>query len=326
MDLSKSPFPGMDPYLEKFWRDVHHRLCTYACDALQPQLRPALLAQIDERPIVESDAAEDRPIFPDVKVVQEHARLRPAGESAAKEFEGAVSVAEPPLLLSVGPETPTEGFINIIDPSDGNRLVNVIEFLSPSNKLPGEGHKQYRQKQVELKKGRRQPDRDRPHSHGRLDGAGSPGNGSACVSNPLSRLCAPRLARRRVRILSCPHQSAPSHRQYSASREGRRRQARRPAYSRSDLPQRCLRPHRLPRSTRPAPTKRSGRMDQRDAQSRSAMLTRTPPVHSVFRDCLTTSRSRAVSARFGGAPREFDARFLGRAVLKRLLGGLSATE
>ena len=44
-----------------------------------------------------------------------------------------------------------EGFINIIDPSADNRLVTVIEFLSPSNKLPGDGKKEYLQKQLELK-------------------------------------------------------------------------------------------------------------------------------------------------------------------------------
>ena len=30
-----SPFPGMDPYLEQFWGDIHHRFITYACDQLQ---------------------------------------------------------------------------------------------------------------------------------------------------------------------------------------------------------------------------------------------------------------------------------------------------
>ena len=34
----RSPFPGMDPYLEQFWGDVHHRLITYTCDALQRHL------------------------------------------------------------------------------------------------------------------------------------------------------------------------------------------------------------------------------------------------------------------------------------------------
>ncbi|MGH7214012.1 MAG: DUF4058 family protein, partial [Tepidisphaeraceae bacterium] len=65
----KSPFPGMDPYLEQHWRDVHHRLCTYACDALQPQLRPALVARIEERLVVETED-RDRSIYPDVKVAE----------------------------------------------------------------------------------------------------------------------------------------------------------------------------------------------------------------------------------------------------------------
>lgn len=33
-----SPFPGMDPYLEQFWRDVHARLIIYAADQLQAKL------------------------------------------------------------------------------------------------------------------------------------------------------------------------------------------------------------------------------------------------------------------------------------------------
>ena len=41
----KSPFPGMDPHLEAHWRDVHARLILYACDQLEPQLPPALIAR-----------------------------------------------------------------------------------------------------------------------------------------------------------------------------------------------------------------------------------------------------------------------------------------
>ena len=34
----KSPFPGMDPYLEQSWRDVHAALIIYSRDQLQSQL------------------------------------------------------------------------------------------------------------------------------------------------------------------------------------------------------------------------------------------------------------------------------------------------
>jgi hypothetical protein len=34
----KSPFPGMDPYLEQHWRDVRHNLITFAQGLLNRQL------------------------------------------------------------------------------------------------------------------------------------------------------------------------------------------------------------------------------------------------------------------------------------------------
>ena len=43
-----SPFPGMDPYLEPFWLDVHARLVTYAADALAEQLPEDLVASTEE--------------------------------------------------------------------------------------------------------------------------------------------------------------------------------------------------------------------------------------------------------------------------------------
>ena len=141
----KSPFPGMDPYLEKYWRDVHHSLCTYARDALQPQLGSALRARLEERLVVESTLRQDRSIYPDVKIVQ-----RRGMEVSEPEPGGGVALEEP-LLLRVEDEPATEAFVTIIDTTTGGTLVTVIEFLSTSNKLPGEGQKQYRQKQRELK-------------------------------------------------------------------------------------------------------------------------------------------------------------------------------
>src|SRR5208282_2453096 len=65
-----SPFPGMDPYLEQFWGDIHHRLITYACDALQRQLPGGLLARVDERVFVEPADGQGRNIVTDVRVVE----------------------------------------------------------------------------------------------------------------------------------------------------------------------------------------------------------------------------------------------------------------
>lgn len=105
----KSPFPGMDPYLEQFWLDLHARLILYACDQLEDQLPGNLIARVEERIVF---------------IVEYH------GDPA------------------------TETFINILEAGPRQRLVTVIELLSLSNKLPGEGQQQYRQKQRELRDSR----------------------------------------------------------------------------------------------------------------------------------------------------------------------------
>ncbi len=53
----KSPFPGMDPYLEQFWPDVHARMIFYACDQLEEQLPGNLIARVEERVVLETEEA-----------------------------------------------------------------------------------------------------------------------------------------------------------------------------------------------------------------------------------------------------------------------------
>jgi hypothetical protein len=149
-----SPFPGMDPYLEAHWGDVHQRLVTYAAHQLQERLPPGLKARMQERVFVQSALGPERPIFPDVRVFE---RRRPApAVPRDRAGEGGVAVAErvtvaEPLIIRLPDETMTEGFIEILDVKSGNRVITVIEVLSPANKAAGEGQEKYRQKQQELK-------------------------------------------------------------------------------------------------------------------------------------------------------------------------------
>lgn len=55
----RSPFPGMDPYPEAHWLDVHPRLIVAAATVIQQQLGEDLVARIEERLLVE-DAAGRR--------------------------------------------------------------------------------------------------------------------------------------------------------------------------------------------------------------------------------------------------------------------------
>jgi hypothetical protein len=140
-----SPFPGMDPYLEAHWRDIHASLIIYARDALQGVLPRSLRARVEESVLLETPKGlGDHPLFPDVRVVEYTLKRGQETQSRA-----GAAVAEP-LLVEAEPERETETFLEIIDRESGNRVVTVIEFLSPSNKSPGPNRKQYLRKQREV--------------------------------------------------------------------------------------------------------------------------------------------------------------------------------
>lgn len=135
-----SPFPGPDPYLEAHWRDVHTRLMVYSVDAIQEQLPGDLFARVEEGVEIDSDA-QIRTVSPDVQVVESTTGWSGSGTATT------IAVAEP-MVLPVD-EPITERHIEICDRSSGGRVVSAIEFLSPTNKTPGEGREQYKRKQRE---------------------------------------------------------------------------------------------------------------------------------------------------------------------------------
>ncbi len=139
-----SPFPGMDPYLEMHWPDVHSRLVNNAANALQHQLTGPLRARIGERLVVEEEFDPVRSIYPDVRIFEHGIR----GPAVTLTAEGVALVE--PLVVRRESDEIRQTFVQIIAVSSGGPLVSVIEFLSPSNKLPGDGQRKYRQKQQEV--------------------------------------------------------------------------------------------------------------------------------------------------------------------------------
>jgi hypothetical protein len=138
-----SPFPGIDPYLEPHWLDVHSKLATYGADELNRVLPQSLVARVEERVAIETDWEVARLVGPDVRV------FSPAASDAAP--PGAVAaVADAPFKLVVDLDPIIQRHIRIIDES--GRLVSVIEFISPTNKV-GEGLDAYRRKRDELLEG-----------------------------------------------------------------------------------------------------------------------------------------------------------------------------
>jgi hypothetical protein len=141
----------MDPYLERYWGDVHATLIVYAKDALQGLLTGGLRARAQERVVIEDPdpvAPSQRFIKPDVMVVE-------YGEAAfqTEAVDGGVAVAEP-LVIHVPPFETTHRYLEIIDVASGDRVVTIIEFLSPTNKRPGDGRDKYQQERDECIRGR----------------------------------------------------------------------------------------------------------------------------------------------------------------------------
>jgi Protein of unknown function (DUF4058) len=134
-------FPGMDPYLEAshLWAGVHTSLVVYIRDFLQPFLRPRYVAAIEERVYL---TGPDRGIRPDVSI-RERPRGLERGGVATLEADAAV-------LVEVPPEPIHEAFVTLIDLESDQRIVTVIEVLSPTNKQPGPGRTSYLSKQREV--------------------------------------------------------------------------------------------------------------------------------------------------------------------------------
>ena len=139
----ENPFRGMNPYLERHWRDVHASLVVYGRDALQSVLPGGLRARVEERVFVESEEGLERDTYPDLRVVE---RRR---QSPAASLEQTRSSTAVPLVLRVQSEPISEGFIQIIEAGTSQRVITVVEFVSASNKRAGEGQDLYRQKQHE---------------------------------------------------------------------------------------------------------------------------------------------------------------------------------
>ena len=154
--MNKSPFPGMDPYLEAHWGDVHQSLVIYSRDQIQTQLPSDLRARVEERVSIESPSDGDWNAIPDVRVVQ-----LPKTKTRRRDDGGGVAVAEPevanlaqPLLLEFQDDPVSEGFIEIVEAGSRQKVITVIEILSETNKRPGKDRKKYLHKRKQLRRAR----------------------------------------------------------------------------------------------------------------------------------------------------------------------------
>ena len=141
-----TPFPGMDPYLERagIWEEVHTRLIVAVADALGPQVRPKYRVGVEQRTYLAVITPDESELVgkPDVLVVAPRRQTPPVQVTAIVGI--APRVAQLPM-----PEEVTERYLVVRDTVTGE-VITVIELLSPTNKLTRDGRWQYGRKRLRV--------------------------------------------------------------------------------------------------------------------------------------------------------------------------------
>lgn len=123
-----SPFPGMNPYLERddVWPDLHHRLIDRMAEALADQVDPRYLVKIEEHLYVQESAEAPHRVGARADVA-----IKPSGGIAPGP---SLAVLEAPAVIHLpGLEIERQAFLEIRDRSS-REVVTVLELLSPTNK------------------------------------------------------------------------------------------------------------------------------------------------------------------------------------------------
>lgn len=134
----KSPFPGMDPYLEgSLWMSVHTQLSAAIAWQLAPLVRPKYLVLPTERFVLDDPDSVSittrGSIIPDVAVAR--------GEFDTAENSTAATAVAPVQMTTVMPVRVPHVTIEIRSAAN-RQLVTAIEVLSPTNKR-ADGYHEY---------------------------------------------------------------------------------------------------------------------------------------------------------------------------------------
>jgi hypothetical protein len=140
----RSPFPGMDPYLEHpaLWPDVHNRLIAALADDLSERVAPRYYVGLERRTYL---LKADDLVFvgrPDLAVA-------PASDAAVLTLQPATTST---LVLEVDvpmQDEVAENFLEIHEVKTG-KLITIVELRSPVNKLHRQGREEYERKRGDV--------------------------------------------------------------------------------------------------------------------------------------------------------------------------------
>jgi hypothetical protein len=138
----KSPFPGMDPYIEAsgLWEDFHHALIEEIKNALALAVPERYLVRTAERAYVvlaDAEGKESYSFLPDVGVTSSSLPETSAAAESGTALAETTTEAGPVPMRAFIEEDFRETFVEIYEADEERRLVTSIEVLLPSNKRKG---------------------------------------------------------------------------------------------------------------------------------------------------------------------------------------------
>lgn len=138
----KTPFPGMNPYLEHpaLWPEMHNQLIAAVADAIAPVVAPRYYVTLVRRTYLLKP--DDIVCFgrPDIALVTQS---KPVLASTAPLYNGVLDV-DVQMADEVG-----EDCLETHEVRTG-KLVTLVEVLSPTNKLDKDGREQYEAKRAQV--------------------------------------------------------------------------------------------------------------------------------------------------------------------------------
>ena len=144
----KSPFPGMDPFLEGYlWPDVHSRLASVIAELVGIQIAPKYVARIELYTVTDDAPEEDIGImYPDVEVLKNIDIVR---EPPSPAYGNVTTISPPTIHISATQLIEIRVPVIEIRDRGNNKLITAIEILSPVNKRKP-GLQPYREKRDNL--------------------------------------------------------------------------------------------------------------------------------------------------------------------------------
>jgi hypothetical protein len=137
-----SPFPGMNPYLERVevWHDFHTRFIPAAAAVIGKLVAPKYFTKIEEHLYVHEPAAEERLSLgrPEISI-----HPRTPATAIGSIAPGGTALASPsPVGMPTDIDFERVRYVEIRDRFN-REVVTVLELLSPSNKYAGPDRNQY---------------------------------------------------------------------------------------------------------------------------------------------------------------------------------------